>query len=673
MDEIDAVPSNSKHTESAEFEAKNGISMLPCCIKSDFKFESQNTKQLHKIIFNTGGHKRIRELVLTHSDLQNLPSSFILNLGNLIHLNLEDNKLSQLPLIMRKLLKLQHLNISHNCFKALSEDIGNLIMLQTLRLENNSLVDLPENICNLMNLRELSIANNSLKTLPNGIGKLAKLEHLDISGNLLEDLPKSMFQLTNLCHFNAASNKLSYLSESFTHLNKLRTLNLAHNVMYEVPYCLFTGLPNVSELDLSHNYIRNFSEAPNCTSKLRRLKLDYNSLLTLPQWIFRDTCKCLLKLDISCNKYMNGISNEIYSSASNLKMLDLSNCALSTTSVVFLHRLKSLEYLNMGNYKYRTVKHKMCAGNIFWDLPIGELKKSCHLQVLILCNVGLAAISEDIIQLKVLQYLDLSSNKLHWLPNSFSDLVNLKSCHLSNNTLAVLPVQLGNLEGLKELSLDGNQLHSLPESMAKLQHLELLDLYDNTLEEVPEVLRSMPSLKSLDLEWNCFDVLQSLKDDNFLDRYIQMKCSMRSRLTGFLSPRMDCKRPPLECDSPSLGYELCVSADYPNSSNFSEEMEREDFSGLSHCTSDINREEEEENWDLSDDINDSFDPSFLPTSQKKKVRHQRALIVMGSLISSPDNFCPADVHVPPVKTLGRSKRISALSFQAVEGQFDDIS
>lgn len=460
MDEIVAVPSNSKHTESTELETKNGFSMLPCSINSDFKFESQNIKQLHKIMFNTRGLKKIRELVLTHSDLQDLPSSFTLNLGNLIHLNLEENKLSQLPLNMKKLLKLQHLNISHNCFKALSEDIGNLIMLQTLRLESNSLVELPENICNLRNLRQLSIANNSLRTLPNDIGKLAKLEDLDISGNLIEDLPKSVFQLTNLCHFNAASNKLSYLSESFTHLNKLRTLNLAHNLMYEVPYCLFTGLPNVSELDLSHNYINDFSEAPNCTSRLRRLKLDHNSLLTLPQWIFRDTCKCLLKLDISYNICMIGISKEICTSASNLKMLDLSNCGLSTTSVVFLHRLKSLEYLNMGNNKYNTNKHNTYVCNIFWDLPINELKSSCHLQVLILCSVGLAAVPEDIIQLKALQYLDLCSNKLHWLPNSFSNLVNLKSCHLSNNTLAFLPMQLGNLEGLKELSLNGNQVCS---------------------------------------------------------------------------------------------------------------------------------------------------------------------------------------------------------------------
>jgi hypothetical protein len=47
--------------------------------------------------------------------------------------------------------------------------------------------------------------------------------------------------------------------------------------------------------------------------------------------------------------------------------------------------------------------------------------------------------------------------------------------------------------------------------------------------------------------------------------------------------------------------------------------------------------------------------------------------MMDSLISSPDNFCPADIHVPPVKILDRSKYKSTLSFQADEGQFDDMS
>jgi Leucine-rich repeat (LRR) protein len=454
MDETDAVPSDSKYTESTQFETKSGISMLPCSIK-DFKFEPQDIEQLHEIMFNTGGLERLRELILTHTDLQDLPSSFTFCLGNLIRLNLEENKLSQLPLNMGKLLKLHHLNISHNCFNALSEDIGNLIMLQTLRLESNSLIELPDSICNLVNLRQLNISNNRLRTLPNGIGKLVKLEDLDISNNLLEDLPKSVFQLTNLCHLNAASNMLSCLSESFTHLNKLTTLNLSRNLMQEVPYCLYTGLPRVSELDLSHNYISNFSEAPNCINKLRRLKLDHNRLLTLPQWFFGSMCKCLLQLDISYNKDMKGISNEIYTSASNLKKLDLSNCGLTTKSVAFLWRLESLEYLNMGNDNYINNKH---VGNIFWDLPISELKNSCHLQVLILCSVGLPTMPDDIIQLNGLQCLDLCSNNLVWLPDAFCDLVNLKSCHLSDNSLSLLPLQLGNLEALKELSLDGNKV-----------------------------------------------------------------------------------------------------------------------------------------------------------------------------------------------------------------------
>jgi hypothetical protein len=83
--------------------------------------------------------------------------------------------------------------------------------------------------------------------------------------------------------------------------------------------------------------------------------------------------------------------------------------------------------------------------------------------------------------------------------------------------------------------------------MTRLKQLEFLDLYDNTLEEVPEVLKNITNLKGLDLGYNCFDVLQFLKGDN-LDRYNHMKCNFRSRLEEIYLPRMDCMKPPLDCD-----------------------------------------------------------------------------------------------------------------------------
>lgn len=65
--------------------------------------------------------------------------------------------------------------------------------------------------------------------------------------------------------------------------------------------------------------------------------------------------------------------------------------------------------------------------------------------------------------------------------------------------------------------------------------------------------------------------------------------------------------------------------------------------------------------------------SVLSPSPKKEVYHRRALLVMESIISSPDNFCPSDIHAPPVVSRYRSKHMSTLSSRAVEGQFDDVS
>jgi hypothetical protein len=59
----------------------------------------------------------------------------------------------------------------------------------------------------------------------------------------------------------------------------------------------------------------------------------------------------------------------------------------------------------------------------------------------------------------------------------------------------------------------------------------------------------MTRLIALDLEYNCFDILDSLKDD--------MKYNIRPSLTEISLPWMDFKRPLLNCDMyPSAGMIL---------------------------------------------------------------------------------------------------------------------
>lgn len=647
-------------SETPQSRPKNGTSVLPFSANCTLKLESKNVEQLHEIVFNAESLENIRTLELTKTELQNLPNSFTLNLGNLIHLNLEENKFTSLPPYMKKLKRLQHFNISNNCLKSLPEDIGMLDELRDLNLANNNLTVLPDDICELKKLVHLIIADNNLKTLPDDVGNLQNIEKLDISGNVLEDLPESMGRLNNLVHLSAASNKLSSLPEGFTHFNKLTVLNLSYNSLYDVPYCLFIGLPNISLLDLSHNYIDDFSKAPTCVSKLRILNISHNTMFCMPRWIFQDTCRQLLELNLSHNRYMNGISNDVFISESSLKSVDISDCNLTTTSVNFLSGLHNLESLNIGNKMDPNNKQSSEYGNVFWDLPVKEMSNTVKIRELTMCGVGLAGLQEDIVKMSALQYIDLRSNELNWLPDAFCDLINLKTCLLSNNGLALLPSQIGKLIALKELILDGNKLHTLPETVAELVQLEYLDLYDNNFEEVPTAIKNLTNLKGLDLEYNCFETSESVE---YVDTYPLMKCSIRKRLTGNSQFRKDSKKQSTDNDN------LYSSADEATSSLYGEDNEKESF-----CDGKFeNNEDYEENWDNEDEFNDSFDPTLLPPSPHRKQRIRRALLVEESLISSPDNFCPADIHVPSIKLWNRTKRITSNPLPVVEGQFDDSS
>ncbi|XP_018566516.1 leucine-rich repeat-containing protein 59 [Anoplophora glabripennis] len=94
---------------------------------------------------------------------------------------------------------------------------------------------------------------------------------------------------------------------------------------------------------------------------------------------------------------------------------------------------------------------------------------------------------KDIALLKKAYGLDLSNNRLTFLPKNFPTLTHITKLDLSKNELKELPEDFGNLTKLKYLDLYQNQLQHLPLSFSKLKDLKFLDLKDNPL--VPTVAK----------------------------------------------------------------------------------------------------------------------------------------------------------------------------------------
>ena len=67
--------------------------------------------------------------------------------------------------------------------------------LTNLNVDRNRLEELPPTVGNLVNLGVLSLRENQLRYLPHEIGTCAELHVLDVSGNRLPHLP---FTVTNL-------------------------------------------------------------------------------------------------------------------------------------------------------------------------------------------------------------------------------------------------------------------------------------------------------------------------------------------------------------------------------------------------------------------------------------------------------------------------------------------
>lgn len=125
--------------------------------------------------------------------------SRIFQLKKLLHLDLRENVIEELPSTFSQLENLQELILCANKIQNLPLSLCLLPkwkqFLSLLDLSNNGITLLPIQLCELDNLVTLKVDQNKLETFPPTIGRLKRLKYLSASQNQIKTLPCSFMQL----------------------------------------------------------------------------------------------------------------------------------------------------------------------------------------------------------------------------------------------------------------------------------------------------------------------------------------------------------------------------------------------------------------------------------------------------------------------------------------------
>ncbi|XP_021904752.1 receptor-like protein kinase [Carica papaya] len=263
---------------------------------------------------------------LEHLSLQSNPSlsghipSSLTNISGLRVLSLSQNNLQgPIPNDLEKMISLEQLDLSDNNLDGeIPREISGLTSLEILDLSwNNLRGQLPSSLGQLQHLQKIDLRFNKLSRLiPPDLGKLNRLVLLDLSHNYIPGpIPETLSGLQQLQYLLLDHNPINSPIPLFvSNLNNLTSISLSGcGLKGPIPSSLFSSLNNLTALSLANNSLTgsiptNLALLPN----LNQLNLSHNQLsgkLLLPE-IF--IIKLGNRLDLRGN-YGICTSNDLYS------------------------------------------------------------------------------------------------------------------------------------------------------------------------------------------------------------------------------------------------------------------------------------------------------------------------------------------------------------------------
>ena len=346
----------------------------------------------------------------------------------------------------------------------------------SLNLSRNSRLHLPVDFVQLCSsLRDLKMVEMGMKMIPPSVRQVTGLTRLDISMNRIVDLEHcSLDETTELTTLFAHNNRLSSLPDYFVRVHALKYLNISNN-RFEIFPVVICEVTSLNDLDISFNSLSILPPEIGKLKCLERLIILSNSIATLPA-----TMSLLTHLhEFDCRR--NCITDFApINSMSNLVTLR----AEYNVAKALEMRVGSLTNLNLS---YNAITR-------FTTFPGDSPSALTHLD---LSNGRLETLPEDLFSLcQSLNVLILSDNKIRALSESIGSLSKLSRLSLNNNALLSLPDTLGKLERLHTLDASNNKLAALPACIWLCPELSILNLSSNTWVEFPDppLQRSVSSL-----------------------------------------------------------------------------------------------------------------------------------------------------------------------------------
>ena len=391
---------------------------------------------------------RLESLIVSHNELSVLEKMTFHSLRSLKDLDLSHNQVSALPPdLFLDNPELQEVNLANNSITTIHLSVfKNLTRLQTLNLSRNLLDEtwLKEDIfSDLTRLRVLDISHNRLGSVAASLLQQTQaLTHLDLSHNRLESLSSlALAELIDLQSLSLAHNRLDTIAQlAFSHCPLLLSLRLEHNQLQSLDDQLFTNLSQLASLNLSRNLL---SGLPASMADLRELR----------------------QLDVSTN-IIGVIGPRDIQGLSNLTSLNLGSNDISRIEAATFNETPSLTSLDLSKNRLQILDQSSFAA-------LGNLTR------LNLAENGLNDLNGLLTMQMKLEYLNISSNKLHWFDYAFVP-----------NSLVVLDIhdnQIDSVENYYSLR-DGFQLEFLDASRNRIRALGVLSL--------------LPSLKTIILGSN---------------------------------------------------------------------------------------------------------------------------------------------------------------------------